>query len=41
MHHVGPLYFDATPNEDSLGIVNDFLRADMMHLINSLQWKDK
>ena len=37
----GALYFDATPNEDSLGIVNDFLRADMMHLINSLQWKDK
>lgn len=35
----GALYFDATPNEDSLGIVNDFLQADMRHLINSLQWK--
>jgi gliding motility-associated lipoprotein GldD len=35
----GALYFDATPNEDSLGIVNDFLLTDMKHLINSLQWK--
>lgn len=35
----GALYFDATPNEDSLAIVNDFLQADMKHLINSLQWK--
>jgi len=35
----GALYFDATPNADSLGIVNDFLKKDMLHLINSLQWK--
>jgi gliding motility-associated lipoprotein GldD len=35
----GALYFDATPNEDSLEIVNDFLQADMKHLINTLQWK--
>ena len=35
----GALYFDAAPNADSLSIVNDFLRADMQHLINSLQWK--
>jgi len=35
----GALYFDATPNEDSLRIVNDFLQVDMKHLINSLQWK--
>lgn len=35
----GALYFDATPNEDSLRIVNDFLQEDMKHLINSLQWK--
>ena len=35
----GAMYFDATPNEDSLGIVYDFLQADMKHLINSLQWK--
>ncbi len=36
----GALYFDATPNEDSLGIVNDFLQTDMNHLINTLQWKN-
>lgn len=36
----GALYFDATPNEDSLGIVNDFLQVDMKHLINTLQWKE-
>ena len=35
----GALYFDATPNEDSLRPVNDFLQQDMMHLINTLQWK--
>jgi gliding motility-associated lipoprotein GldD len=35
----GALYFDATPNEDSLGIVNDFLKKDLQHLINTLQWK--
>lgn len=35
----GALYFDATPNEDSLGIVYDFLQTDMKHLINSLQWR--
>ena len=35
----GALYFDTTPNEDSLGIVNRFLEEDMRHLINSLQWR--
>lgn len=35
----GALYFNATPNEDSLGIVNDFLKKDMLHLINTLRWK--
>jgi gliding motility-associated lipoprotein GldD len=35
----GALYFDATPNEDSLGIVNDFLKKDLQHLINTLKWK--
>lgn len=35
----GALYFDATPNADSLGIVNDFLEADMKHLINTFNWK--
>lgn len=36
----GALYFDAVPNEDSLKIVNDFLKADLFHLINTLKWKD-
>ncbi|MEJ7736029.1 MAG: hypothetical protein WKF97_01270 [Chitinophagaceae bacterium] len=35
----GALYFDATPNEDSLSVVNRFLEKDMKHLINSLKWK--
>lgn len=40
-HHFlrGALYFDATPNEDSLRPVNAFLQADMKHLINTLKWK--
>jgi gliding motility-associated lipoprotein GldD len=35
----GALYFDATPNEDSLRVVNDFLKEDMKHLINTLKWR--
>lgn len=35
----GALYFDATPNADSLSVVNDFLAVDMKHLINTLRWK--
>ena len=37
----GALYFDATPNEDSLSIVNSFLLEDMRHLINTFQWKNQ
>ena len=36
----GALYFDAAPNEDSLGMVNEFLKKDMLHLINTLKWKN-
>jgi gliding motility-associated lipoprotein GldD len=36
----GALYFDATPNEDSLRVVNEFLKTDMRHLINTLRWKN-
>ncbi len=36
----GALYFDSTPNEDSLNIVNQFLQEDMDHLINTLKWKN-
>ena len=35
----GALYFDATPNSDSLNIVNDFLKEDLKHLINTLRWR--
>lgn len=35
----GALYFDASPNEDSLGVVNNFLQDDMKHLINTFKWK--
>jgi gliding motility-associated lipoprotein GldD len=36
----GALYFDTTPNSDSLNIVNSFLQVDMNHLINTLRWKN-
>lgn len=35
----GALYFNATPNEDSLQPVNNFLRQDVQHLINTLKWQ--
>ena len=35
----GALYFDAAPNEDSLGIVNNFLLQDVRHMINTFKWK--
>jgi gliding motility-associated lipoprotein GldD len=40
-HHFlrGALYFDTTPNEDSLAIVNNFLQIDLNHLINTFKWK--
>lgn len=40
IHHFlrGALYFDATPNVDSLKPINDFLRKDVEHLINTLTW---
>ena len=33
------LYFDNTPNNDSLQPVIDYLKEDAMHLINSFAWK--
>lgn len=35
----GALYFDATPNADSLLPVNRFLQQDLLHLINTVRWK--
>jgi len=35
----GALYFDATPNADSLRPVQEFLRKDIEHLINTFEFK--
>lgn len=35
----GSLYFNSVPNIDSLKIVVDFLRKDVLHLINTTRWK--
>ncbi|HMN32569.1 MAG TPA: hypothetical protein PKA54_04295 [Chitinophagaceae bacterium] len=35
----GALYFDVTPNADSLKPVNQFLREDIVNIVNSLKWK--
>jgi gliding motility-associated lipoprotein GldD len=35
----GALYFEATPNQDSIGPVNSFVAEDMRHLINTFRWK--
>lgn len=35
----GALYFYATPNEDSLRPVNNFLEQDMKHIISTFRWK--
>ena len=35
----GALYFDTTPNADSLRPVQDFLQVDIDHLINTFRWK--
>jgi gliding motility-associated lipoprotein GldD len=37
----GAIYFDAAPNEDSLGIVSRFVQQDMKHMINTLTWTNK
>lgn len=37
----GALYFDATPNEDSLNLVNSFLMEDVKHMINTFKWTNR
>ena len=37
----GALYFDNTPNADSLRPVQDFLQKDIEHLINTFKWRHK
>lgn len=34
----GAMYFDATPNEDSLRIINNFLLEDVKHIINTFKF---
>lgn len=36
----GALYFDATPNSDSISVVSDFLEKDIKHLIHTLKWQN-
>ncbi len=40
-HHFlrGALYFNSVPNIDSLKIVIDFIRQDVIHIINTTRWK--
>jgi len=33
------LYFNVSPNADSLKPVNEFLRKDMLHIIETMRWK--
>lgn len=37
----GSLYFFAEPNPDSLAPVTKFFREDIIHIIETLKWKDK
>jgi gliding motility-associated lipoprotein GldD len=37
----GSLYFSAEPNADSLSPVISFLREDIVHMIETLKWKEK
>mgnify|MGYP001348712847 FL=1 len=35
----GSLYFDAVPNNDSLAPVIDFVKSDIQHLFETINWK--
>lgn len=35
----GALYFNTTPNSDSIKPVQDFLQTDIEHMINTFKWK--
>lgn len=35
----GALYFNSVPNIDSLKIVIDFIREDILHLVKTFKWK--
>ncbi len=35
----GALYFDVTPNADSLKPASDFIQQDILHILNTLKWR--
>lgn len=37
----GALYFNTAPNIDSLKIVVDFLKRDILHMIHTAEWRDR
>jgi len=37
----GALYFSAQPQKDSLAPVIEFFREDVIHLIETLEWKQE
>ncbi|MBL7712780.1 MAG: hypothetical protein JNL13_09960, partial [Chitinophagaceae bacterium] len=41
VHHFirGALYFNTTPNADSLKPLNDFIRTDIQHMLQTMRWK--
>lgn len=41
LHHFirGALYFNTTPNADSLKPLNDFIRTDIQHMLQTMRWK--
>ena len=36
----GSLYFKTVPNKDSIAPVLDFIREDVVHMMETLEWKD-
>lgn len=42
VHHFlrGALYFDVTPNADSLRPINNFLKKDLEHMLQTLSWNN-
>ncbi len=36
----GALYFSAVPNRDSIEPVYEFIRADILHMIQTFKWRD-
>jgi len=36
----GALYFESTPNADSLAPILDFVRDDLNHMIDTFEWKE-